>query len=338
MAPSSSLPGLDLDAFSAWAADRLPEHGALTGAELITGGLSNLTFRVVFDAGPLILRRPPRGPVLPSAHDMGREYRVVSGLQDSAVPVARAVAFEPDPAALGAPFYLVSYVVGEVYRRPEQTAELAPDDRAAIGASVIEALARIHEVDLAATGLSDFGPPTGYLQRQVRRWGKQWAASKTRELPVMEELLTKLATDLPTDGETTLVHGDYRLDNMLVRGTDVAAVVDWELSTLGDPLADLALTLLYWADDGSVSSAGGVTAHPGFPTADEFAAAYAARTGRNLELLPLYRAFSEFKLAVILEGVHARYLAGGTVGDGYASAGQGVPLLAERALAGLLNR
>ncbi|GAA3384763.1 phosphotransferase family protein [Cryptosporangium minutisporangium] len=338
MAPESSLPGLDLDALAAWASVHLPEQGTVQSATLISGGLSNLTFRVVFEASSLILRRPPRGPVLPSAHDMGREYRVLSGLQQSAVPVARTAAFEPGPDVLGAPFYLVEDVVGEVYRRPEQTAALAPDDRGAIGASVVEALARIHEVDLVETGLSEFGPPTGYLQRQVRRWGRQWAASKTRDLPVMEELLTRLGTDLPTDSETTLVHGDYRLDNMIIRGTDVAAVVDWELSTLGDPLADLALTLLYWADDGSVSSAGGVTGHPGFPTADEFAAAYATRTGRELDLLPLYRAFAEFKLAVILEGVHARYLAGGTVGDGYAAAGRAVPMLAERALAGLLDR
>ena len=333
MASDSSLPGLDLQALAAWAAVHLPEQGAVCGAELISGGLSNLTFRVRFDAGTLILRRPPRGPVLPSAHDMGREFRVLSGLQGSAVPVARTAAYHAEPDVLGAPFYLVEDVAGEVYRSPEQTAALSPAERAAIGASVIEALARIHEVDLAVTGLADFGPPTGYLHRQVRRWGKQWAASKSRELPEMEELLTRLAAQLPADSETTLVHGDYRLDNMLIRGTAVAAVVDWELSTLGDPLADLALTLLYWSDDGSVSSAGGVTGHPGFPTGEEFAAVYAARTGRSLEQLPLYRAFAAFKLAVILEGVHARYRAGGTVGDGYAAAGRAVPDLAGRALA-----
>lgn len=333
MASDTDRPGLDLEKFVAWAADHLPEQGAVLDAALVSGGLSNLTYRVRFANGSLILRRPPRGPVLPSAHDMGREYRVLSGLQGSAVPVARTIAYHPGPDVLGAAFYLVEDVAGAVYRSPAQTATLSEDERGAVGTAVVEALARIHEVDLVATGLADFGPPSGYLQRQVRRWGAQWAASKSRDLPAMEELLTRLAAGLPTDGETTLVHGDYRLDNMIVRGTAVAAVVDWELSTLGDPLADLALALLYWADDGSVSSAGGVTGHPGFPSADEFAAAYSVRTGRSLDRLPLYRAFAAFKLAVILEGVHARYLAGGTVGDGYAAAGRAVPELASRALA-----
>ncbi|GAA0267871.1 phosphotransferase family protein [Cryptosporangium japonicum] len=333
MASDSALPGLDLARFTAWASRNIPEHGSVQDAELIAGGLSNLTYRITLDTGSLILRRPPRGPVLPSAHDMAREYRALSALQGSAVPVARTVAHHAEPDVLGAEFYLVEDVAGAVYRSAEQTASLSVDERAAVGTAVVEALARIHEVDLAATGLADFGPPSGYLQRQVRRWGRQWAASRTRDLPVLDEVVTRLNAELPADGETTLVHGDYRLDNMIVRGTRVAAVVDWELSTLGDPLADLALTLLYWGDDGTVSSAGGVTGHPGFPTADEFAAAYATRTGRSLELLPLYRAFAAFKLAVILEGVHARYLAGGTVGDGYARAGSAVGELASRALA-----
>jgi aminoglycoside phosphotransferase (APT) family kinase protein len=332
---SAELPGLPLREFAAWAARELPERGPVERAELISGGLSNLTFRIRFAGdGTLILRRPPRGPVLPSAHDMGREYRVLAGLQGSAVPVARTVAFHPGDDLLGAPFYLVEDVAGVVYRDAAQTAALSADQRARIGTAVVEALAAIHEVDLDAAGLRDFGRAGGYLQRQLRRWGGQWDASKTRELPEMETLRARLAERLPADTETTLVHGDYRLDNTIVQDERVAAVVDWELSTLGDPLADLALTLTYWSDAG-VSVSAGVTAHPGFPTADEFARAYAARTGRDLAQLPVYLAFAEFKLAVILEGVHARYLAGGTFGEGYARAGESVPRLVGSALASL---
>ena len=338
---TADLPGLPTTAFSAWAAAELPEWGPVEGAELITGGLSNLTYRVRFGRGTLILRRPPRGPVLPSAHDMAREYRVLTGLQGSAVPVARTVAFHPDHDPLGAPFYLVEDVSGEVYRTPAQTATLHPEERRRLSAAVVETLAGVHEVDLDATGLQGFGRPTGYLQRQLRRWGQQWAASKTRDLPALETLLAALTARLPAESETTLVHGDYRLDNMIVRGLRVAAVVDWELSTLGDPLADLALTLTYWGDagvdaGGALSIAAGVTSGPGFLTADEFARAYAARTGRSLDQLPFYRAFAEFKLAVILEGVHARYLAGDTFGPGYDHAGRSVPLLVHRALRTLL--
>lgn len=335
---TSDLPGLPAAAFAAWAAAELPEWGPVSDAELITGGLSNLTYRVRFGRGTLILRRPPRGPVLPSAHDMAREYRVLTGLQTSAVPVARTVAFHSDPTPLGAPFYLVEDVPGEVYRSPAQTATLQPEQRRTLSSAVVETLAGIHEVDLDATGLRDFGRPTGYLRRQLRRWGQQWAASKTRDLPALETLLAALTARLPAEeSETTLVHGDYRLDNMIVRGPRVAAVVDWELSTLGDPLADLALTLTYWGDPGvdaggALSISAGVTSGPGFLTTDEFARAYAARTGRSLDQLPFYRAFAEFKLAVILEGVHARYLAGGTFGAGYDYAGRSVPLLVERAL------
>ena len=334
------LPGLPAANFTAWATTELPEWGPVEDAELIAGGLSNLTYRVRFGRGTLILRRPPRGPVLPSAHDMAREFRVLSGLQNTAVPVARTVTFHPGKDLLGAAFYLVEEVPGEVYRSPEQTAALGEQNRAKISAAVVETLALVHEVDLEASGLQDFGRPNGYLRRQIRRWGQQWAASKTRDLPAMDTLLAELGARSPDDSASTLVHGDYRLDNMIVRGQSVVAVVDWELSTLGDPLADLALTLTYWGDGGTdsggvISIAAGVTSGTGFLTADEFALAYAARTGRSLERLPFYRAFAEFKLAVILEGVHARYLSGGTVGEGYAHAGQSVPLLVERALQSL---
>jgi aminoglycoside phosphotransferase (APT) family kinase protein len=207
----------------------------------------------------------------------------------------------------------------------------------------VDVLAAIHAVDLDATGLRDFGRPEGYLERQVRRWGQQWEASRTRDLPAMDELIAALDARRPAGGEVTLVHGDYRLDNTLVTRPGgiptIAAVVDWELCTLGDPLADLATWLTYYAgprEDGSaVPVAAGLTAHEGFPTTDEIAQRYAAVTGRDVSGLDYYRAFTDFRLAVILEGVHSRYLAGTSMGEGYDRVGPSVPRLVDRALARL---
>ena len=340
MTTAVEVPGLPRAGFTAWAREHLPQLGDGWRAEVISGGLSNITYRVRGEHGTVIVRRPPMGTLLPSAHDMTREHRVLSALQDTDVPVPEVLAFTDDPEVVGAPFYVMAEVPGDVFREPSQTAALDAEQRRQLSTGLVDVLAAIHAVDLDDTGLRDFGRPEGYLERQVRRWGKQWAASRTRELPAMDVLIQELDRQRPEGGEVTLVHGDYRLDNTLVTQPGgiptVAAVVDWELSTLGDPLADLATWLTYYSgpgEDGSaVPVAAGLTAHEGFPTTDELAAQYAEQTGRDVSGLDYYRAFTDFRLAVILEGVHARFLAGKSVGEGYDRVGPSVPLLVDRAL------
>ena len=337
------LPGLPREPFTAWARRALPQLGDEWQADVISGGLSNITYRVRGREGCVIVRRPPLGRLLPSAHDMGREHRVLSALQPTDVPVPAVLAFTDDAEVIGAPFYVMAEVPGQVFREADETEALTVAQRQELSWALVDVLAAIHSVDLDATGLRDFGRAEGYLERQVRRWGQQWAASRTRDLPAMDELIAALDARRPEGGDVTLVHGDYRLDNTLVTRPGgiptIAAVVDWELSTLGDPLADLATWLTYYAgpgEDGSaVPVAAGLTAHEGFPTTDELAQRYAAVTGRDLSGLDFYRAFSDFRLAVILEGVHSRYLAGRSVGAGYDRVGPSVPLLVNRALARL---
>lgn len=333
--------GLPREPFTAWAAENLPRLGARWHAEVVSGGLSNLTYLVHGADHTVVVRRPPVGRLLPSAHDVGREQRVMSALRDTPVPVPQVLASCDDPGVLGAPFFVMAEVDGVVYREPEQVSgNLTEGERDALCDNLVEVLAAIHAVDLEATGLRDFGRPSGYLERQVRRWSGQWEASRTRELPAMEELVSRLHEQRPPEGELTLVHGDYRHDNTIVARRDgrpvVAAVVDWELSTLGDPLADLATWLTYWtgrdAQGHPLIVGAGVPTLPGFPSADELVSRYAAVTGRDVGGLAYYRAFSDFRLAVIAEGVHARYVAGIASGEGYDRAGGAVQLMVERAL------
>ena len=342
----SDLPGLPAAAFGRWFAANLPDvAGDSWTAEVIAGGLSNVTYRVRSGERVVVVRRPPLGGVLPSAHDMAREYRVLSALAGSAVPVPEPLAFCADEEVLGAPFYVMAEVPGVVLRTAEDTARLSEAQRRELSLRLVGTLAAIHGVDIAAAGLEDFGRPAGFTERQVRRWGRQWELTRTRELPGMESLRALLAEQVPEQAGSALVHGDYRLDNTILQigGDDlrddlrIAAVVDWELSSLGDPMADLGLALTYWADAGdeqraAVPVAPGVTAHPGFLTSDEVAARYAELTGADLGELAYYRAFGAFKLAVILEGVNARHAGGHTVGDGYAGVGEAVPVLVERGL------
>jgi aminoglycoside phosphotransferase (APT) family kinase protein len=333
--------GLPREPFTAWAAEHLPGLGTGWRAELVSGGLSNLTYRVRGPERTVVVRRPPVGKLLPSAHDVGRERRVMAALRGTPVPVPEVLGGSEDPDVLGAPFFVMAEVKGVVYREPEQaSSDLTEAERDALCTNLFDVLAAIHAVDLDATGMRDFGKPAGYLERQVRRWSAQWDASHTRELRAMDELVAQLDAQRPPEGEVTLVHGDYRHDNTLVSRREghpvVAAVVDWELSTLGDPLADLATWLTYWTGHDEAGQplvvGAGVPTLPGFPTADEVARRYAAVTGRDVTGLGYYRAFTDFRLAVIAEGVHARYLAGIASGAGYDRAGDAVPLLVERAL------
>jgi aminoglycoside phosphotransferase (APT) family kinase protein len=344
MTADSTVPGIeDVAGLARWlSANGVPAAAELPSVELIAGGRSNLTYRLEFPgpAGPvrLVLRRPPLGHVLPTAHDMNREYRVISALHGTAVPVARPVVQCTDPGVIGAPFYVMEHVDGVVLRTMAQAGQVTPEQAGQVSERLAEMLAAIHAVDLAATGLTDFGRPAGYMQRQFDRWQRQWELSATREVPGYTDLVRRLADGLPTDGEGTLVHGDFRVDNVLISLPQprISAVVDWEMATLGDPLADVGLSLIYWADPADTvwveaEVGANITAAPGFLTREEFAARYAQRSGRDLSDVGYYMAFGCFKLAVVLEGINARFLQHKTVGEGFHREGRAVPLLIKRA-------
>ncbi|AEB44636.1 phosphotransferase family protein [Micromonospora maris] len=324
------LPGLDLDRLATYLHRQVPGllAGPLHGA-LLTGGRSNLTYAVTDGQTRWVLRRPPLGHVLATAHDMGREYRVMHALAPTAVPVPPMVHHCADPTVLGVPFYLMGQVPGRVHREPEELVGWSPSQVRDLAFRLIDLLAVLHTVEPASVGLADFGRPDGFNARQVRRWKRQLDASRSRDLPGIGDLHDRLAAAVPETRSAAVLHGDFRLDNVLL-GEDrtVRAVLDWEMSTLGDPLADLALSLVY---------ARRVTA-PGQPDTDELADRYARRTGRSVDALPWYLAFAAFKLAVILEGVHYRYVQGQTVGDGFDQIGARVPPLIAEGLSTLGRR
>jgi aminoglycoside phosphotransferase (APT) family kinase protein len=328
---TGDLPGLDLDRFAAWFADACP--GEATGplsASLIAGGKSNLTYVVGDGRREWVVRRPPLGHVLATAHDMTREHRVMTALRDTAVPVPRTYASCEDESVLGAPFYVMQRVHGTPYRTAAELAAIGPERTRAISQRSVETLATLHSVDPDAVGLGDFGRPDGFLERQVRRWKKQLDASRSRDLAGADELHDLLAAGIPEAQAPAVVHGDYRLDNLLVDEQDqVAAVLDWEMATLGDPLTDVALMLVYGrlgSLDASVSDA---SSAPGFLDEDETLEVYRARSGRDLSAMGFYLGLASFKLAVILEGIHYRYTQGQTVGEGFDSVGGAVePILA----------
>jgi aminoglycoside phosphotransferase (APT) family kinase protein len=341
MTADISVPGVEDGArLARWIEGQNASPGdTLTGVELIAGGRSNLTYRLDFGDQRLVLRRPPLGHVLPTAHDMSREYRVLTALHGTDIPVARPVAFCSDTEIIGSPFYLMEYVDGLVLRTPQDGAQVSPDQARMLSELLTSMMAAIHGTDLAAVGLDAFGRPEGFMARQLARWQKQWELSKTQEVPGFDDLVRRLSDGLPANAGGTLVHGDYRLDNMLVVLGDqprIAAVVDWEMATLGDPLADLGLTLMYWADAaddaGSQLTVGaGVTRLPGFYGRAEVARRYAELTGRDVSGVGYYMAFGCFKLAVVLEGINARYQQGKTVGEGFEREGTMVARLVERA-------
>ncbi len=330
--------GIDLDGVEAWFALNVPSASPPLSFERIAGGHSNLTFRVG-DAGGnrWALRRPPLGKRLGSAHDMAREHKVVSALGPTEVPVAPVVGLCQDDAVNGAPFYVMEFVDGPILRGLAE-AEAFPEetDRRAIGERVADTLAQIHAIDPDAVGLGDLGKKEDYVARQLHRWQGQWEKSKTRELPLIDSVHERLAARIPAQGPATIVHGDYRLDNMILTPAgEVAAVVDWELCTLGDPLADVGLLTAYWPqrEDDPVALGQPANLAPGFPTRQELLDRYAERSGRDLSELDFFVALGYWKLAIILEGVFARYAAGGygKVDEGIQAFARLVERLAETA-------
>ncbi|MEV6233649.1 phosphotransferase family protein [Saccharopolyspora shandongensis] len=334
------LPGLDLDRLRAHLDAELPGlvDGPLTG-ELVQGGRSNLTYLVGDGANRWVVRRPPLGHVLATAHDMSREFRMMSALAGTPVPVPETHLLCQDEDVIGAPFYVMEYVPGTVYRTPKLTEQLAPQQRIELAWQLMDVLADLHSIDPGSVGLGEFGRPEGFLERQVRRWSKQLAASHSRDIDGIDELAARLAGAVPGTPRTGIVHGDYRLDNVIV-GDDqrIRAVLDWEMATIGDPLTDLGLLAVYWEGFNGVENnpiVKGVGPEYGFPTARQLLDRYAERSGTDLSEMDWYLAFGFFKIAVILEGIHYRFIHNQTVGEGFNHVGALVTPLVAQGLATL---
>ena len=330
--------GIDAGGVTAWLEAHAPGVVAPLRFSLIAGGRSNLTYTVTDSAGDrFVLRRPPLGPLLPSAHDMGREHRIMTALAGSSVPVPPVVGLCTDEAVTGAPFYVMRFVDGLILRDPAVVEPVSEAVRWAAAESLVDVLADLHAVDPDDVGLGDLGRRDGYVERLLRRWRGQWEKSKSREIPLVEEVADRLAARIPAAGPAGIVHGDYRLDNAIVAAEDgaVRAVLDWELCTLGDPLADLGQLLMYWTEPDDEFSAlyWAPTRAPGFPGRKEVTARYAARSGRDLSDLDFYVALAYWKGACILEGVYVRYASGQypATDDSWRSFESVVPQMAEAA-------
>ncbi len=307
---------LDEQRVTAWLTERLPELEPPLQFTRVGEGQSSLTFRIDDAAGStIVLRRPPLGEILANAHDMAREHRILSALAPTPVPVPRTLALCDDLDVTGAPFYVMEHADGLILTRVADAERLTPEGRAAAGRAIASTLAELHAVDVDSIGLADFRRPESLASRQVRRWTRQWEASKTRELPVIDELAEHLAARVPEERETVVVHGDYHLLNFVLGGDGgVRALLDWELCTVGDPLADVGQMVVYWNELGAPArEPDGLFKEPvtelvGFPGADELAGGYAAASGRDLGELDFWVAFAYWKIAIIVEGVYRRWL------------------------------
>jgi aminoglycoside phosphotransferase (APT) family kinase protein len=333
--------GIDAGPVTQWYEANVPGARGPLHFELLAGGHSNFTYRVTDGAGAnSVLRRPPLGELLPSAHDMGREYRVIAALHPLGIPVPQPFAACPDPTVTGAPFYVMAYVPGRVlHEEADVVGWLDEGVRRRAGESLVEVAAALHRVDVDAAGLGDFGRHDGYVGRQLKRWYGQYQQSKG-STPLIDELHDRLLGRLPAQQRVSVVHGDYRLGNCITTPDgEIAAVVDWEISTLGDPLADLGYLLATWAeaDDDFHTISTSPSGLPGFATREELARHYQARSDLDLGELGFYLAFSYWKLACINQGVWYRYEAGqkSTEGVDVTGIAESVGRLAQRAAGAL---
>jgi len=305
------IEGIHADRVTAWFAQHVKGAEAPLTFALIAGGHSNLTFSVTDSSGAIyVLRRPPLGHVLESAHDMGREHKIISALAGSNVPVADAIGLCTDVEVNDAPFYIMDYVAGPVLHDAAVASALSNQERQALSWHVIDVLAELHKINPDDVGLGDLGRKEAYLERQLRRWNKQWEASKTHEIPAMDQTSLLLAERMPEQIGASIVHGDYRLGNMIVGGGSIQAVLDWELCTLGDPLADVGYLMNSWIMPGEAEGDITPTAAGGFAERSQLSDRYANATGRDLADIDYYRAFSHWRLAAIGQGVYKRYLVG----------------------------
>ena len=306
--------GFNIEAVIPWLEARCDWMEAPYSWERLAGGHSNLTYRVTDANGStFVLRRPPEGELLPSAHDMGREFKLMNALWSTPVPVAEPLAFCDDKTLTGAVFYAMRAVVGRSLYNASEVEGLIPEHlRRAHGFHFIDVLADLHAIEPTSVGLGDLGRPDAYVARQLKRWKASWDASKTIEAPDVERLHDFLASRTPEQGPARIVHGDYGLHNCVSNSQGrIAAVIDWEISTLGDPMADLAYAINAWGKPGEVSGRGiKPSLAPGYPTDDELLARYAAKTGIDISGIAFYISFNHWKTVCILDGVLARYYAG----------------------------
>ncbi len=335
----TQMQGLDLPKVTAWLTANIADLEPPFVPELIAGGRSNLTFRVTDANGrQFVLRRPPLGHVLATAHDMAREYKIIAAVGKTSVPVPKALGVCTDTDVNDAPFYVMEYVDGVVLDSLDKAAKLPFELRVPASEHLIDVLADLHAVDIDEIGLGDLAKREGYIERQVKRWSTQWANSKTRELAAVDEVAATLGSRIPEQIGVSIAHGDYRFGNCLtdVSAGKIAAVLDWELCTLGDPLADVGYLGVYWSDgdDAAALRANDPTPAGGFLKYADLVERYANRTGRDVSNIAYYTAFSCWRLAIISEGVYARYLHG-AMGDHGLDVGPmklGAEGLAERAL------
>ena len=334
---TSSVPGIDLERLLPWFRTNVAPVGELS-AELIGHGRSNLTYRLRCGDDSWVLRRPPLSHVQATAHDMSREFRILSALAPTDFPAPKPYALCSDESVSGAQFYVMEYVDGFIaVDAVEVSKRFDESRRRKIGEELVEVLVKLHAFVPAEIGLADFGKPQGYLERQVRRFSEQLVQIRYRETPELDELARRLKDAIPAERKPGIVHGDYRLDNAILDDAGhIIAVLDWEMCTLGDSLADMGLLHMYWGSPTSAQLAiGGMTVMtlPGFPTWEEASALYEERSGTDLRGLDFYTVLAHFKLGVILENMYKRFLAGGTVGAGFEVIGQQALLLGKRGLA-----
>ena len=327
MTEISDPPGLRLTSLADWMQSNIVGFNAsgTLQATLLAGGRSNISYKLTDASGSSwVLRRPPLGHIMPSAHDMGREFRVLSGLNSVSFPTPATRGYCEDESVIGAKFMMMDFIDGRVIESAQTASSLSETQASEISQELVDTLARLHAVDPAAAGLDQLGKPVGYLQRQVKRWGEQWQITKTRELPEIETLhawLEMAIAKVPESLPTSIVHGDYRIDNVILASqkSDIVAVLDWEMSTLGDPISDLAISLVYWSQETDtlrkrIPVAEDVTSGPGFWSRQQVLDRYVSQTGLDISHLDECVALACFKLAVIMESIHHRNLSGQQLG------------------------